>query len=117
MVKTEFHSGRIIVTYVPYDYRLGSPTTNVFSTDMQQYSSKTTYDVSSMTEFEVIVPFASNTPWAETGHPIGWLDMFVLDPLKAPNTVSSSITKLVEVARWSGWRSLDGQMVMACGGR
>jgi hypothetical protein len=98
LVKTEFHSGRLMVTFVPFDYRQTPPVTTTLTTNMERYASKTIVDISSTVEFEVIVPFISNTPWAEYNNAIGFLDVFVLDPLKAPNTVSSSITLLLEVA-------------------
>lgn len=98
LVKTEFHSGRLIITFVPFDYRQTPPSTTGLTTDMERYAAKTIIDISSVIEFEIVVPFISNTPWAEYNTAIGFLDVFVLDPLKAPNTVSSSVTILLEVA-------------------
>lgn len=95
IVKTEFHSGRLIVAYAPWEARLSSPS---FTMDQSDVLWREIIDIRQTSEFEVCVPYVNGSPWrkAETAESVGVLRIFVLDRLQAPNTVSSSVTLLVE---------------------
>jgi hypothetical protein len=96
-VKTEFHSGRLVVAYVPYGQRwYGGLITNLDATDFLQ---REIIDIRDTSEFEICVPYLSPEPYSYSNNtPIGYLLLYVLDPLVCPNTVTSSINCLVEVA-------------------
>jgi hypothetical protein len=49
-------------------------------------------------EFEFVVPFVSLIPWLQKTQAMGTLSVIVLNPLKAPDTVASSVTYTLEVA-------------------
>lgn len=97
-VKTEFHSGRLMVSFNPVNANYNG---FVGSTNIQncQYVIREIFDVRRGSEFTVTVPYINTEPWAKmdaNGY-TGYLSAIVLDPLVAPSTVSSSITILVEV--------------------
>jgi len=108
-VKTEFHSGRILVAVNPIDYnRVTSGA--VPSLAQTDYLHKTIIDLRECNEFEIEVPFISNTLWKSTGgaHTIAnnpyyigeiyaRITVFVLNELKAPPTVSTTVSMIVEV--------------------
>lgn len=111
-VKTEFHSGRIMVAFFPQDLQFYSgalPTPTIAYTD---YVQKTIIDIRNCNEFEFEVPYMSVSSWKNTGtaqvlsasptlltnrEPYGTLAIFNLQPLEAPSSVSSSISIIIEV--------------------
>jgi len=109
VVKTEFHSGRIMVAFFPYTSSFSGAI--AWTTADADYVHKTVIDLRSVNEFEFEVPWVSTTSWKATGNlptsanatyisstePFGVLKIFNLQPLIAPSTVSSTITLLVEV--------------------
>lgn len=88
VVKTEFHSGRISVSFFP--------------TDESAYTSNSAYvnrmiiDLRETSEFEIIVPYISRLPWTPRSTEIGKLSIELVDILVAPATVSSNIYLLIE---------------------
>jgi hypothetical protein len=105
-VKTEFHSGRLLVLIAPYDASANATTT--FNSTSESYLSRTVIDTRTCNEFEIAVPFISVTPWKKTsstwrgsvntdGTPFARIKIVVLNPLKAPSTVSSTVKVMVEV--------------------
>lgn len=92
-VKTEFHSGRIMVAFFP------SILTNSVSTtfDDTAYVNRVIVDLRETNEIEFEVPFVSTLPYRLCDDPYGFIKIFVVDPLIAPNTVSSSVTVLMEM--------------------
>lgn len=102
IVKTEFHSGRLLFAFNPYESACFEGTITYADTP---YLHKTILDVREQNEFTIEVPYVSITPWRDTGtlstantSPYGQWAMFVLDELVAPDTVTNSVTVLVEVA-------------------
>lgn len=98
MVKTEFHSGRLLVVFNPTN----SDTSTFDPTNAQStYCHREIIDIREGNTFEFIVPYVSLTPYKSTngnGSSIGTLQLRILNPLIAPSTVSSTINILVEVA-------------------
>lgn len=90
IVKTEFHSGRIAVSFFPTDV-------DVF-TGNSNYVNRMIIDIRETNEFEFIIPYMSTSPWHDYTSRTGIIQITVVDPLVAPATVSSTITFLVEVA-------------------
>lgn len=93
--KTEFHTGRILFVFNPSVSGATPPTFNTNS-----YNYKWIWDIRDSHSYEVTIPYVSSVPWtpvntSATGS-IGQLTAFVLNPLTAPPTVSTSVTLLVE---------------------
>lgn len=110
LVKTEFHSGRLVVAFTPYQlYESGTPTLNLTSTD---YVERKIYDIRTTSEFEVCVPYVSNDlyQFSANGYVPGYISCYVLDPLIAPSSVSSSISIILEVGG-----SPDLEYAVPCG--
>lgn len=89
-VKTEFHSGRISIAHFPAD----AVANNVGN---QAYVNREIIDIREHNEVELIIPFIHDTMWASYTDLIGTLRISVVDRLVAPDTVSPSVSYLVEV--------------------
>jgi hypothetical protein len=94
LVKTEFHSGRFIIGFVPadtdYALQVGTGTAN--------YLYRQVIDIREVNEFEVCIPFVTELLYLRPDQTLGNLTITVVDPLIAPNVVDSSISILCEVA-------------------
>ncbi len=96
IVKTGFHSGRIMVAFSPEENRTAVPTTTFDNTD---YLLRQVIDVREHSEFTLVVPYISSSPYQPTQGvdlALGRLFVYVVDELVAPDTVSPSVTILVE---------------------
>jgi hypothetical protein len=97
-VKTEFHSGRLAISYVPFNQNF-TPTLSFANT---HYVHREIIDLRESNEFTFHVPFVSHHQWLFTGHTnrkeqkCGWLMIHVVDPLNHPATVSNTIDVLVQ---------------------
>ncbi len=96
-VKTDFHSGRLMVVFGPATPTNGVPLSGVTATQ-SQYVHRQVIDIRETNEIVIAVPFVSVVPWLPCSHATGDLKIFVLDPLKAPATVTQSVQILVEWA-------------------
>lgn len=94
LVKTEFHSGRLRITYSP-GYHVVPTLGSVSDLDILHQE---IIDIRDTAEFEFVVPYVSPELYTRSGVPTGALFIHVLDPLVAPSTVSSTVPILVEVA-------------------
>lgn len=92
VVKTSFHRGRLAIAYYPGV----SGTTGNLATS--EFVFREIVDLSVTSTFEVCCPYMLPQPWANNGSQMGVLQIYVLDPLVAPTTVSTSVTLLMEVA-------------------
>lgn len=101
-VKTEFHSGRLLFSFVPTSAYIGIPA--VPSIADSTYLFREIVDVRYKSEVSFVIPWTSNTPYKPTRtDPFGTSEygrvyVQVLNPLEAPDTVSSSIVVLCEVS-------------------
>lgn len=91
VVKTEFHTGRLIVAWIP-----GVTSDPAFSDISPVY--KEVLDLRSSNEFCVCIPFVSIKPWREIDESTGRLVVYVLNELRAPDTVAQTVEVLVEVS-------------------
>lgn len=91
-VKTEFHSGRLLVIFNP------GQSIGAVSLANSNYLYREVLDLRESNEFTVTVPYVSTNSFQHFAADIGKLQVMVLNPLVAPTTVSSSITCLVEVS-------------------
>jgi len=111
IVKTEFHSGRLIFGFFPVDSNIDPNSTAVSFANLD-YVQKTVVDIRENNEFELEVPFLSTTSYKNLGasgnagtatqlglpEPYGFLACYVMSNLVAPDGVTSTIKLLVEVA-------------------
>lgn len=98
LVKTEFHSGRLMVVWAPAIRGVTNPGNSIANSS---YLHRQILDVRNGNEFTVDVPYSSMEQYKPTTgltKHTGYLEVFVLNPLVAPATVSSTVTILVEVA-------------------
>jgi hypothetical protein len=92
VVKTEFHSGRLMFTWTPNN--TVDPT---FANLDPVY--KEILDLRHSNEFSVCIPYASTTPWKlvnAASSSTGRVGIYVLNSLRGPATVSTSVQILVE---------------------
>ncbi len=94
--KTEFHSGRLAVSFVPWDGNTAvtapsslADTDNLF---------RVIWDVRESNTLEITVPYTSTRNYTNVGREFGYLYIHVLNELMAPSTVPSSVNILVEKA-------------------
>ncbi len=100
VVKTQFHSGRLRVSFRPYVY-----TDNSTIQNMPAYSYTEELDLSAGTDFTFKVPFTSVRPWLHTYYDVktslvsgdarntatGVVQVSIINPLVAAPTVSNTI--------------------------
>lgn len=106
IAKTKFHTGRLMICYVPYDpsannFYIGPPTAQNISVDpspliTQEYQSSI-WDLREGNEFVVEVPFLSPAGYLPCSTAACSLGIWVLDSLQCPTTVATTIPFVVEV--------------------
>jgi len=94
IVKTEFHSGRLLIAFNPQFYAGSSPTITAANSF---YTLREILDIREKREVKFTIPWQYATNWALNTENTGYFVISVLDPLVAPATVSSTIQLLVEV--------------------
>jgi hypothetical protein len=90
VVKTEFHSGRLVFTWTP-----GNTVDPLYANLAPVY--KEVLDLRHSNEFSVCVPYASVAPWTSFGGSTGRVGLYVVNSLRGPSTVSTSVELLIEV--------------------
>lgn len=101
IVKTQFHSGRLAIAFTP---NTGFTTSTDVTYANSDYAYREIIDIREMNEYTFAIPYISHAPYktsvydtpADTS--LGKLKVFVVDPLRAPSTVSSGVRILVEMA-------------------
>jgi hypothetical protein len=97
VVKTQYHSGRLMFVYNPGVTGTGVPSVNTTS-GSNQYSMRTLMDIRESNTFEITVPFVSPDVWINSNGLCGTVSVVVVNPLRYPSTVASSVDVIVEVA-------------------
>lgn len=95
MAKTTFHSGRLMFVFTPYTQ---ANTTATPSFANSPYALRTIIDVREGNVFEITCPYGTTSPYLPCDVGSGTLTCYILDPLVAPASVSSTFTTLVEVS-------------------
>lgn len=97
VVKTNFHSGRLVVSYNP----AGVATHN----GTNQYLFRHVLDIRETNEFKIVIPYISTKQYRNTQRfsssvddHTGLLDVRILNELVCPDTVPQTLVVLVEVA-------------------
>nr|UNY42178.1 MAG: polyprotein 2 [Picornavirales sp.] len=107
VVKTQYHSGRLRISFSPYDY-----TDNTTKQNMPGYNNTEVIDLSAGTDFTYFVPFVSVRQWMHTYYDVktslvsgdarnsatGTIQLAVINPLVSAPTVASSVDVLVYVS-------------------
>jgi len=99
-VKTEFHSGRLMICFFP---NTPEDASNINSFANANYTHRMIVDIRECNEVTFRVPFVSNKPWKNTStlyqdYNCGQILGYILDPLVAPSSVGTSITILAEMS-------------------
>lgn len=98
-VKTEFHSGRYMISFIPnggYDTTAG--VNNFNNTD---FLHRAIVDVREGNQWVFNIPYSSSVQWrslGDTNYSYGTVQLHVVDPLVAPTSVASSIVFLIEIS-------------------
>lgn len=92
LVKTEFHSGRLLIAFTPG--KASAPTTISATTSLY----REIYDIADSNEINLCFPYVSTKPWTECMDYVGTFSIFNLSALRAPPTVSNTITLIMEVS-------------------
>jgi hypothetical protein len=96
-VKTDFHSGRLLVVFNPVAIHSTVTTADV-SNEKSNYCYREIIDIREKNEFQFIVPYVNVFPWQYMSWgSIGTLQVSVLDPLICPATVATTVPILIEV--------------------
>lgn len=96
-VKTDFHSGRLLVVFNPIASHSTINTADVTNAK-SNYCYREIIDIREKNEFQFIVPYVNVFPWHyKSWGSMGTLQVSVLDPLICPATVSTTVPILIEV--------------------
>jgi hypothetical protein len=95
-VKTEFHSGRLMVAFHPYPQSVASLGT--VTLDNSAYLHRQIIDVRETNEFTFVVPFVSDQPYKSMTSVTGAFVILIMEPLVAPATVTQSVSLILEIA-------------------
>ncbi len=100
-VKTEFHSGRLAIVFVPTGTVAYTPT--VTQNNISLFH-REIIDLRTSTIIDITIPYASTKPYLPTSHAsfatlnvIGHLHLVVINELRHPDTVTSTINIVAEV--------------------
>lgn len=91
IIKTEFHTGRLLFSFDP------GASAGAFTLTNTSGIYREIFDLRLANEFVVTVPYVSNTPYKSVGEGTGAVSLIVETPLRAPATVSNTVAILVEV--------------------
>jgi hypothetical protein len=94
VVKTEFHSGRIMFAFAPG--KLMALIVVTYSNS--EYLYREVLDLRTSNEISFSIPFVSTVPYLKRFEHFGILKAFVVNPLRAPTTVSSTVNIISEVS-------------------
>lgn len=94
IVKTEFHSGRLMLMYDPGRSHSQGAMSIVDST----YLHREILDVRLGNEFSFVIPYVSTSTYKANNDSYGVVQINVLNDLVAPASVSGAVTVLVEVS-------------------
>jgi len=90
LVKTIFHSGKLLITYSPVQTMAVTPdnTTSI-------YSLREIIDIREQSEITLNLPYMLHRPYQEVDTSMGTLNIRVLNDLRCPETVAQSVDLLV----------------------
>jgi hypothetical protein len=98
VVKTNFHSGRLQITYTP------KPSATAPTLTTGQYAIRELLDIRTGDEIEMVFPYLLPTDYISLSDAIGSLNIVVLNALRMPQTASNNVDVLIY---WSGGDDLE----------
>ncbi len=90
--KTDYHTGRLMVTWTP-----GSSTFTTPNVGDSSYSMREIVDLSNCSSIELELPYLLADNYVPVNIPSGRLSVKVLNPLRAPGTCEQSIKMIIEM--------------------
>lgn len=93
MVKTDFHSGRLLITFTP-----GPQISTLPTNETSILALREVVDVRGKSEILLKMPYLVNTPYLRNDQLSGVLKISVLNELRAPETCSSTVDFLVYIS-------------------
>jgi hypothetical protein len=95
IVKTEFHTGKLMVSFRP-----GAQSASDGYTDynMMNYAPREILDIKESDTFMITFPYCLLTPYTPWKQSIGVMQVAILNPLNAPDSVSSFVDIIVETS-------------------
>jgi len=90
-VKTDYHSGRLQITFTPSSSLL--PTNPTLATGT--LAMRTIVDIREFSDVSIELPYLMDVSYLASNVSMGTLQIRVLNPLKAPETAASTITGLI----------------------
>lgn len=93
VVKTEFHSGRLQISFFP-GKNLAIGTASLASS---QYVFREILDLRTASEITVTMPWTALTPYYKVTDSYGIIDVRVINPLIAPDAISTTVDVVLEV--------------------
>jgi len=93
IVKTEFHSGRLLIAFFP-----GRNTTGGASFANTQYVYREILDLRKSSEISITFPWTCLTPYLPITQTYGVAQIYVLNPLVAPSTVAQQVDCIFEIS-------------------
>lgn len=93
IVKTEFHTGRLLIGYSP---SFGTDPTH--TNDDMNYIHREVVDLRYSNEITIVCPYASTRPWLPISQPYGNFYVNVLNDLRHPDTVPVAVALLFEIS-------------------
>lgn len=94
--KTQFHTGRLQITWIPSRIYNGSPAI----TEPSSYLLREIIDIRETTEIELVLPYLMEYNYLKTNEISGRLLITVVNQLKATDTVSNTVDILAFFFRW-----------------
>lgn len=94
IVKTEFHSGRLLFCYQPSQLKKGGS----ISVQQSTYLHREILDIRLGSEFSFVIPYASIQTYRSMDDPYGRIQLSVLNELVAPDNVAPSVSIICEVS-------------------
>lgn len=95
IVKTEYHSGRLMFVYYPTE---SSMTTAPTSMALSVYTHREIVDIREKNEITFTIPYVSTSSYKQATVATGFVAVYVHNPLAAPASVSSTVSILTEYA-------------------
>jgi hypothetical protein len=93
-VKTEFHSGRLAVSFSPFDPHVLTPSVSTLADTV--FLHRQIIDIRETNEFTFVVPYISSSPYTDVTSFTGRFSVMVVDPLIAPSSVTGAIQLIIE---------------------
>jgi len=111
-IKTDFHNGRYMITFTPTSTGSTSPTTTTSVLAIREI-----IDLAGPDEIELTFPYLLPFPWinrqSATTTAIGFIDIVALNPLRAPETASSSVAVLMYMSLGCDFEVMGPQDIIA----